>query len=239
MIEAMESRRLLAAPAVVAVTLNGTAGQISGVVLTFGVPLDPASAQNAKAYSASKKVQGEDSNVGVIDTGSTGKTRRVRFVSAVYDPAAQTVTLTPAQPFDLGRKFRRLRIDGAGSNGVRDATGALIDGDGNGRPGGSQIFHSRVIRASRFNFTEADRDRARLRLSGPGSMRVWSDKKRIAPPVIFLVGTDPARSTLTGTVVRGRRTGDGVVNIRELSGTASASVPVLTDPAFVVHVVNP
>ena len=236
MIESMESRRLLAATPVVAITMSGTGGQVTGVILTFGVPLDPASAQNVDAYSVSKKTKGDDSSpVG----GSDGDTRRVQFRTAAYDPATQSVTLTPTEPFDLGRKFRRLRVTGSGTNAVRTATGAPIDGDGDGQAGGNAVIHSRVIRAGGFTFREADGDRARLRLAGPGALRVWSDARRNIPPVIFLVGTNPARSTLTGSVIRARRTGDGVVTIREISQTTLASVPLLTNPAFNVQVVNP
>ena len=91
--------------------------------------------------------------------------------------------------------------------------------------------------ASRFVFKDADGDVARLRLTGPGVMRLWSDVRRNVPPVIFLTGTT-AQSTLSGTVLR-RKNGDGVVRIHEISGTTSANVPVLTDPAFHVDVVNP
>ena len=237
MIESLESRRLLAA--VVAVTMSGTAGQITGVVLTFAEPLDPASAQNVNAYSISKRTKGEDSSFGPIDTSEDGKTRRVRFSSAAYDPAAQTVTLAPTEPFDLGRKFRRLRVSGNGPNAVRAASGAAIDGDGNGQPGGNVTIHSRVVRGSRFVFREPDGDTGRLRLTGPGTMRVWSDRKRIIPPVVFLFGTNPGQSTLTGTVRQNRRHGDGVVTVREVSQTSQASVPLLTNPAFRVQVANP
>src|SRR4051794_5520158 len=127
MIETMEPRRLLSAP-VVAINMTGTAGQITGVILTFAVPLDPTTAQNVKSYSISKKTKGEDSNVGVIDTSSSGDTRRVHFSSATYDATANTVTLTPSDPFDLGRKFRRLFIDGRGANAIKEASGTVIDG---------------------------------------------------------------------------------------------------------------
>ena len=238
MIEPMESRLLLAGQ-VVALTLMGTAGQITGVVMTFDTPLDPASAQNPKAYQAIKKIPGKDSNFGVIDTSSSGKTRRVRFTAAAYAPATQSVTLTPSEPFDLGRKFRRILIDGAGPDAIHDATGAAIDGNGDGVAGGSQVIHSRVKCAGGFTFREADGDKATLKLRGPGTLRVWSDRRRGAAPIIFLVGTDPARSTLTGSVMRNRRHGDGVATIRQISGTTTASVPLLTDPAFVFQVVSP
>jgi hypothetical protein len=238
MVEHLESRRLLAASPVTAVTINGTAGQINGVVLTFNVPLDPASAQNVKAYSISKKTKGDDSSFGVIDTSSPGSTRRVRFQSAVYDAATQTVTLTPVDAFDLGRRFKRVRISGSGANAIKTVTGAAIDGNGDGKAGGDAILHSRVVRASRFNYREADGDMARLRLSGPGVMRVWSDHRRHVAPDVFLFGTNASQSTLSGTVRKGRH-GDGVVTIHQISGTSTAVVPLLVDPAFRVEVNNP
>ena len=239
MIDNLESRRLFAAPAVVAVTLAGTAGQLTGIVLTFAMPLDPASAQNVNAYSISKRVKGEESSVGPVDTGSGGSTRSVRFSSAVYDPATQSVTLTPADAFDLGRRFKRLRVLGGGTNAVRDAAGVPIDGNGDGQPGGHAIIHSRILRGPGFIFREADGDRARLRLAGRGTLRVWSDARRNIAPVVFLFGTDPQRSSLTGNVVRNRRGGDGVVTLRQISGTSLAAVPLLNNPAFRVEVVNP
>ena len=239
MVEHLEGRQLLAATPIVSVGINGTAGQITGVVLTFNVPLDPASAQNVEAYSISKRTSGESSSFGGIDTSSGGTTRRVKFQSAVYDPAAQSVTLTPADSFDLGRRFRLLRVLGEGPNAVKDAAGAPIDGNGDGRAGGHAVVHSRVLRGPRYHLKEADGDTLRLRLTGPGVLRVWSDHRKHIAPVVFLFGADPARSTLSGTVVRNRRAGDGVVTIHQLTGTASAAVPVLADPAVRVHVVNP
>ena len=239
MVEHLEGRRLLAATPVVSVGITGTAGQITGVILTFAVPLDPASAQNVEAYSISKRTSGESSSFGGIDTSTGGQTRRVRFQSAVYDPAAQSVTLTPDDPFDLGRRFRLLRVSGQGANAVKDAAGEPIDGNGDGRAGGHAVIHSRVLRGPRYQLRERDGDTLRLRLTGPGVLRVWSDHRKNIAPVVFLFGAEPSGSTLSGTIVRNRRNGDGVVTIHQLSGTASASVPVLADPAVRVNVVNP
>jgi hypothetical protein len=239
MVEQLEARQLLAATPVVLIGIAGSSGQISGVVLTFGVALDAASAQNVEAYSITKRVSGDDSSFAGIDTSSGGGTRRVTFRSAVYDPAARSVTLTPTEPFDLARRFRRLRVSGVGANAVKEVSGTPIDGNGDGRAGGDAVVYSRVLRVSRFVFKEADGDTARLRLSGPGKLRVWSDRRRNIPPVVFLFGTDASRSSLTGSVVRHRRTGDGVVTIHQITGTSSASVPLLADPAFRVNGVNP
>jgi hypothetical protein len=118
------------------------------------------------------------------------------------------------------------------------ATGAPLDGNGDGKPGGDAILHSRVVRASRFNYREADGDMMRLRLTGPGVLRVWSDHRRNVAPDVFLFGTNASQSTLTGTVKKGRH-GDGVVTLHQISGTATAVVPLLVDPAFRVEVNNP
>ena len=236
MVETLESRQLLAASPITAITINGTAGQVTAVVLTFAVPLEAASAQDVKAYAITKQTRGTDSSFGPFDTSSSGDTRRVHIESAAYDPSTQSVTLT-TERFDLGHRFRRLLVQGNGANALKDAAGNPIDGNGDGKPGGDVVIHSRVVRARRFVFRDADGDTARLTLKGPGSLRVWSDKRRVVPPVVFLTGTNAGQSTLSGAVRHGRR-GDGVVTIHEISGTSTAATPLLSDPAFHVDVVN-
>jgi hypothetical protein len=56
--------------------------------------------------------------------------------SAQYEAASDSVTLTPRKPFDLTKVFQ-LRIDGRTGSGLEDASGLLIDGNNNGRPGGN------------------------------------------------------------------------------------------------------
>jgi hypothetical protein len=239
MIERMEPRRLFAAPAVVGVSFTGTADAVTSVTLTFGVPLDAASAQNVKAYSVTRKIPGKSSSFGLIPTGGTdSNTRRVGFVSAAYNPATQTVILTPAAAFNMYRKFRRINIDGTGANAVKDAAGAPIDGDGNGKPGGNNLIHARLIHSNKFTFKEADGDSGHLKLNGPGKIVAFADQRKDIAPIVFLTGSNALQSTLTGSVTRGHR-GDGVVTIGQLVGTTFASVPILANPAFVVEVVNP
>ena len=235
----MEPRRLLAAP-VVAITVQGTEQEVTGIVLTFNVLLDPASAQNPDAYFVGRDAEGSDKFWDPFDLSEPPKsTERVRLQSAAYDAAAQTVTLRPASTFDLFAKFRRVRVSGRGEAPVRDAAGNPIDGNGDGAPGGNAIVRARIVKASRFNFREADGDRARLRLHGPGKLWALTSRRREFAPVVFLNKTNALKSGLTGSVTRHRRTGDGVVTIRQLSGTAFASLPLIGDPAFRVEVVSP
>lgn len=238
--ESMEPRRLLAGPQVVALTMLGSEQEVTGIVLTFSAPLDPVSAQNPRAYLIGQtKVTGEH---GFDPLGLGDRPRekvRVQLQSAVYDPAAQTVTLTPAAPFNLFDKFRRIRISGRGETAVRDAAGAPIDGDANGTPGGSLVVRARLIRSSTVTFREADGDRVKLRLVGPGKLWAVVSRTRDFAPVVFLNKTNALRSGLVGSVVQNRRTGDGVATIRQISGTTFAAVPLLVDPAFRVEIVNP
>lgn len=239
-VEPMEPRRLLAGPQVVALTMLGSEQEVTGIVLTFSAPLDPASAQNPKAYLIGQtKVTGEH---GFDPLGLSDRPRekvRVQLQSAVYDPAAQTVTLTPAAPFNLFDKFRRIRISGRGETAVRDAAGVPIDGDNNGTPGGSLLVRARLVRSSAVTFREADGDRVKLRLEGPGRLWAVVSRTRGFAPVVFLNRTNALRSSLDGSVVRHRRTGDGVATVRQISGTTFAAVPLLVDPAFRVEIANP
>jgi hypothetical protein len=118
-------------------------------------------------------------------------------------------------------------------------TGAPIDGDGDGAPGGGDVITLRVGRSRHFNYEEADGDVGRFRLAGPGRLWAFADKRQNVAPILFLTGTNLLKSKLTGSVVSNRRSGDGVVTIAELTGASSASTPLLADPAFRVEIVNP
>jgi len=241
MVEAMEPRRLMSGPSVVAARFLGTETEITGIVLTFNGPLDPASAQDPKAYFVGRTKPGPNDSFfdpfGLYDPPD--EIVKARVQSAAYDAAAQTVTLTPAAPFNLFEKFRRIKVRGKGAHVVRDAAGAAIDGNFNNKPGGDLMLRTRVNRAKGFDFKEADGDRASLNLSGPG--RLWSikSKQRMFPPVVFLHETNGLKSTLKGKVKPNKKTGDGVVTLHQLSGVTFASVPLLSDPAFRVNVVDP
>jgi uncharacterized membrane protein len=89
------------------------------IVLTFDQSLDAAQAQNVSNY---------------IIIGPSG--RRIAVASATYDAATQTVTLATHRRLNIHWKYR-LIVNGASPTGLAGSQGLLLDGDGNGQPGGN------------------------------------------------------------------------------------------------------
>jgi hypothetical protein len=102
---------------VLAVARLGVHHQPTVVVLRFSQPLDPVRAANPANYRI-----------------MNFKSRPVGIGSAVYDPAAQAVTLFPRQRINLHHPAQLLVI-GRGPTGVASSTGILLDGANTGRPG--------------------------------------------------------------------------------------------------------
>ncbi len=107
---------------------------LGAVVLTFNELLNPTTAQNLINYGYSLRTPGRDRLMRTADDLLVG------LSSAVYDPATLTVTLTPngiihrTTPVEVIVN-QATDIPGAGT-GVADLAGNLLDGDGNGQPGG-------------------------------------------------------------------------------------------------------
>jgi hypothetical protein len=108
------------------------------LVLSFSEGLDPARAAvpgNYRLFAA-----GRDRTLGTRDDVP------IRVRAAAYDPTSQTVTLRPSPLLALLRRFRVV-VNGTGPQGVADRAGNLLDGDGDGRPGGdyTTIFQRQAI----------------------------------------------------------------------------------------------
>jgi hypothetical protein len=93
------------------------------IVVRFNGRLNPASAQNIANY------------VLTTDPGGQKAADRIALSAAVYNAAAETVTLTFEQPFVLDRALQ-LTIR---AGGLRDTLGRPIDGNGDGKPGGNYV----------------------------------------------------------------------------------------------------
>ncbi len=101
----------------------------TSLVLTFSGPLDPATAGNPANYQLS--TAGRDRQFGTPDD------QLVPLSSAIYDPATRTVTLTPQQRFLYLFQTYLLQVNSTTPGGVTDLSGNLIDGNGDGQPGGN------------------------------------------------------------------------------------------------------
>jgi hypothetical protein len=62
----------------------------------------------------------------------------IRLRSAVFNQANDTITLTPKKAFALTKPVE-LTINGTPPSGLQDTSGQLIDGEGNGTPGGNAV----------------------------------------------------------------------------------------------------
>jgi hypothetical protein len=128
-VEQLEFRRLLSGvhpaqtassgdgPTVLAVERLGVHSQPTVVVLRFSQPLDPVRATNPANYRI-----------------MNFKSRPVGIGSAVYDPAAQAVTLFPRQRINLHHPAQLLVI-GTGPTGLTSSSSIPLDGASTGRPG--------------------------------------------------------------------------------------------------------
>ena len=104
-------------PTVVSLRRFGIHMQPTVLVLNFNDGLDPTSAQDLRNYK-------------IVDPDG----RSISIDSAIFDPAANTVTLRPKSRINLHHAYH-LTVIGTGATGVRDSRGLLLDGANTGQPG--------------------------------------------------------------------------------------------------------
>jgi hypothetical protein len=118
------------APTVQALQRIGFHAQPTQVVLTFTGHLDPGTTANLVNYHILSP--GRDGGFGTRDD------RTIAIASATYDPATKTVTLTPKHRLNLHRRYM-LILNGSTPTGISDVSGNLLDGNGDGKPGGDYV----------------------------------------------------------------------------------------------------
>ena len=77
--------------------------------------------------------------------------RKLVFLSAAYNPANHTVTLTPQKKL-AANKLMELIINGQPPSGLQDSNGQLIDGNGDGQPGSNATA---VLKGKTVSITSA------------------------------------------------------------------------------------
>jgi uncharacterized repeat protein (TIGR01451 family) len=133
-----------AAPPVTVVSLKrfGYHHEPTLLVVQFSGPLEVSSAQDLSNYS-------------LVLIAHGGRLRLpISFAKATYDPAADTLMLHPTKLLPL-RFHYVLTINASTPTGVRDTTGRLLDGDGNGIPGGNFVraFNRDILAGKNRQFT--------------------------------------------------------------------------------------
>jgi hypothetical protein len=121
-------------PHVTSVKAVSGAFGVAEVVITFDEPLDPARAINLLNYGYSVRLPGRDGKLGTRDD------RLIGLCPATYNPVTLTVTLPLAIAIPANTRMEIMinaatDVPGAGV-GVSDLAGNLLDGNGDGHPGG-------------------------------------------------------------------------------------------------------
>jgi hypothetical protein len=98
--------------------------ETTALVLTFSQAMDASQAEALGNYT-------------LIAAGH-GHRRVIRLVVANYDAAALTVTLVPSQTLNLHRVYQ-LTVNGVAPTGLTNTSGVLLDGNGDGSPGGNYV----------------------------------------------------------------------------------------------------
>ena len=146
------------APTVVSLQRFGFHEQPTSLVLAFSEPLDPARAQDLGNYR-------------LILIAHGGRLHLpVRLSGAVYDATSRTVTLRPARPLPLRFRYM-LTVNGTSPTGVSGASGVLLDGDGDGQPGGNYVrtFGREILAGP--NRSAGLREHGLVRHSPPGRIQ--------------------------------------------------------------------
>jgi hypothetical protein len=110
--------------------VKGKKNLVNEIVVDLSGPVNAAQADNLATYRLAA----------ANGTGSfTAKNSAVvKLRSAEFNPANDTITLTPRKAFALTKPVE-LTISGTAPSGLQDISGQLIDGDDNGTAGGNAV----------------------------------------------------------------------------------------------------
>ena len=100
------------------------------LVFTFSEQLDPSRAVDLANYRVT--APGPDGRFGTRDD------RPIRLLAAYYDAATFSVTLLPARRLNWHLRFLII-VNGSTATGITDLAGNLLDGNGDGKPGGDVV----------------------------------------------------------------------------------------------------
>jgi hypothetical protein len=198
----------------------GPLGAIQSFSFAFDEALDPYRAVDLRNYHLFA--------IGRTGVVGSSKGRTLALRSATYNSSTHAVTLIPKKALASGLSFKVV-VDGTSAHGVSDTTGRLIDGNGDGQPGGDYV--AALARGSALSYRDRDGDVVSIKLRGGGVLEL-NQRADGTIEQLRVVGAVPGRSVLSGRVVRAGK-GNGrttLGKIVDLNGVKN----LLTSPRFIV-----
>jgi hypothetical protein len=208
----------------------GDAISIAGFVVSFTGPLDFISAQDTRGYRVRRQSSApqKPSLLGqLLGEGDKNQPDTYKIGSAVYNAQTDSVTLTLAKPMPVQNGVRRVQVMGKGPHAVLDANSKPIDGNADGKAGGTFTYHLSMSVGKSITYKTSAGDTVKLSLSGPGQI-VTLLPTGTNTPVIDLVDTNSATTILTGELRKGSKS-PGYAVLDELNGTADATIQLGSD----------
>jgi hypothetical protein len=210
-------------PQVTFIGLTGPSRGIDGAVVHFNEDLDPVSAVNLENYT-------------LFAAPRKGRTQKVAFTSATYDPVGRTVTLK-APPFEqTDFKQSAVRVNGK-ADGVTDLAGNLLDGNRDGRPGGNAMQMFSIFTGETVTVRDKDGDKLTLTLANGGHIDGVLPKGGPQTQDIQFWVVDPiSLVTVASGSVKPSSRGNGLVVIAEIIGLDKKDFhPLVTNPSIIVN----
>jgi hypothetical protein len=194
-------------PAVVVTPTSGLIVHESGTTATFSVRLTTVPSQPVTiSLSSSDPTQGVVSPASLTFLPEEGLTEKVVTVTGIDDTAVDAdvtfqIVTSAAQSADPTY------------NGLAVADVDVVNRN-----------NDVALPSNTFRFTDRDGDRVTIRLRGPGSLTASMSENFEVYESLRLVSGDPSKSRLSIKVARAAGTGDGVMELDSIEGTAAVSV---------------
>lgn len=208
------------APAVIGFAAIPNGSSINGFVITFNKPLDPARASLASNYQVFLSNR---------DSGGRGETP-IPLSAAFYNPANNTVTLIPPSPLP-GNRFYHVIVNGSFGQAITSASGIPLAG-GAGPNSNYDVFFGQ---GTSLRYADSHQNAVTIDLKGGGLLRIFRAANGDAS-VIDLVGINPGKSKLSGSVKKLTRRASGQTTIGAINGFGRFGQvkSSLTTPSFFV-----
>jgi uncharacterized repeat protein (TIGR01451 family) len=168
-------------PEVTGLSWAGTSRSITSLTIAFSEPLEQTYAMNSANYQ-------------LVAPGLGNKV--VPLTPESYSVLGFSVTLAPSIALPTGQYYY-IQVVGSGPSAIRDISGNLLDGAGNGQAGSN--YQASFAQGTQLKYVDGSGNKVSLKLAGSGYLEQVRDASGDGV-VLDLVGIKPFHSTLSGTV---------------------------------------